>query len=406
MKRTISFMTGKGSVNHNSRKFHAKNTDPERSHLNIEYCSEKVKDVYHELFDEALARHNEKQTRSDRRIDNYYEKIRSGKQEKPFHEIILQIGDKDNMGAKTENGQLAAKILDKYMQDFQKRNPTLRVFSAYLHMDEATPHLHIDFVPYTTGSKRGLDTRVSLKRALSALGFKGGTRRETELNQWVVAEKEQLAAIMQEHGIEWEKKGTHEKHLSVLDFEKKERAKEVTELEEKKAELQAENAAFEEINENLHEQLVNTDDAIRTAQEQRVAAEAEAAIAEDKAKTAKKKLSVMAADIRQAEQYAAEYARSPDEWMPEPASFESAKSYRKRILPIIEKLVKSLRSLYAKYLDLKNTNTRLTNRNIDLEGRIDRLHDALSQSKSENEMLSKRVIDLDRAKGRVGRTGG
>ena len=194
-------MTGKGSVNHNSRKFHAKNTDPERSCLNVEYCNENVKDVYHELFDEALAWYNEKQTRSDRRIDDYYEKIRSGKQEKPFHEIILQIGDKDNMEAKTENGQLAAKGLDKYMRDFQRRNPTLRVFSAYLHMDEATPHLHIDFVPYTTGSKRGLDTRVSLKQALSALGFKGGTRRETELNQWVAYEKEQLAAVMLEHGI-------------------------------------------------------------------------------------------------------------------------------------------------------------------------------------------------------------
>ena len=232
MKRTISFMTGKGSVNHNSRKFHAKNTDSERSCLNVEYCNENVKDVYHELFDEALAWYNEKQTRSDRRIDDYYEKIRSGKQEKPFHEIILQIGDKDNMGAKTENGQLAAKVLDKYMRDFQRRNPTLRVFSAYLHMDEATPHLHIDFVPYTTGSKRGLDTRVSLKQALSALGFKGGTRRETELNQWVAYEKEQFAAVMLEHGIEWEKKGTHEKHLSVLDFEKKEWAKEVAELEQ------------------------------------------------------------------------------------------------------------------------------------------------------------------------------
>ena len=158
-------MTGKGSVNHNSRKFHAKNTDPERSCLNVEYCNENIKDVYHELFDEALARYNEKQTRSDRRIDNYYEKIRSGKQEKPFHEIILQIGDKDNMGAKTESGQLAAKVLDKYMLDFQRRNPTLRVFSAYLHMDEATPHLHIDFVPYTTGSRESTETGGQISEA-------------------------------------------------------------------------------------------------------------------------------------------------------------------------------------------------------------------------------------------------
>ena len=94
LKRTISFMTGKGSVNHNSRKFHAKNTDPERSYLNVEYCNENIRDVYRELFDEALARYNEKQTRKDRRIEDYYEKIRSGKQEKPFHEIILQIGDR------------------------------------------------------------------------------------------------------------------------------------------------------------------------------------------------------------------------------------------------------------------------------------------------------------------------
>ena len=106
MKRTISFMTGKGSVNHNSRKFHVKNTDPERSYLNVEYCNENIKDVYHELFDEALSRYNEKQTRNDRRIDDYYEKIRSGKQEKPFHEIILEIGDKDTMERKQKKESL------------------------------------------------------------------------------------------------------------------------------------------------------------------------------------------------------------------------------------------------------------------------------------------------------------
>lgn len=117
MKRTISVTTGKGSVNHNSRKFHAKNIDPERTHLNIEYCNENIKDVYHELFDEALARYNEKQTRSDRRIDDYYEKICSGKQEKPFHEIIIQIGNKDDMGAKTGGDSLRQKYLTNICTD-------------------------------------------------------------------------------------------------------------------------------------------------------------------------------------------------------------------------------------------------------------------------------------------------
>ena len=173
-------MVGKGSLNHNSRVFYAENVDPSLSHLNIEYCNENIKDVYHELFDDALARYNAKQKRSDRKIENYYEKICSGKQEKPFHEIIIQIGNKDTCAAATEDGAFAARLLDEYMRGFQKRNSTLRVFSAHLHMDEATPHLHIDFVPYTTGSRRGLDTRVSLKKALEALGFKGGTRSDTE----------------------------------------------------------------------------------------------------------------------------------------------------------------------------------------------------------------------------------
>ena len=225
-------MVGKGSVNHNSRKFRAENVYGERTHLNVDYCNENIKKVYHELFDEALKRYNEKQTREDRKIENYYEKIRSGKQEKPFHELILQIGDKENMSAESEKGELARRILDEYYRGFQERNPQLRVFSAHLHMDEATPHLHIDFVPFTTGSKRGLDTRVSLKQALAAQGFKGGTRGDTEWNQWVQSEKEQLAAVMERHGIEWEHKGTHEQHLSVMDFKKQEREKEVVALDE------------------------------------------------------------------------------------------------------------------------------------------------------------------------------
>ena len=225
-------MVGKGSVNHNSRKFRAENVDGERTHLNVDYCNENIKKVYHELFDEALKRYNEKQTREDRKIENYYEKIRSGKQEKPFHELILQIGDKENMSAESEKGELARRILDEYYRGFQERNPQLRVFSAHLHMDEATPHLHIDFVPFTTGSKRGLDTRVSLKQALAAQGFKGGTRGDTEWNQWVQSEKEQLAAVMERHGIEWEHKGTHEQLLSVMVFKKQEREKEVVALDE------------------------------------------------------------------------------------------------------------------------------------------------------------------------------
>ena len=231
IKRTISAMVGKGSVDHNSREFNAKNTDPVRTPNNISYCNENIQKVYDTLFGEALKAYNAKQTRSDRVIKNYYEKIRTSKQEKPFHEVIFQIGNKDDMNAQSEDGQLAAKILDEFMKKFQKRNPNLHVFSAHLHMDEATPHLHIDFVPFTTGSKRGLETRVSLKQALAAQGFTGGTRTETEWSQWIQSEKEELALVMERYGVEWEQKGTHEKHLTVLEYEKKMRAQEVVELD-------------------------------------------------------------------------------------------------------------------------------------------------------------------------------
>ena len=416
MKRTISFMTGKGSVNHNSRKFHAKNTDPERSCLNVEYCNGNVKDVYHELFDEALARYNEKQTRSDRRIDDYYEKIRSGKQEKPFHEIILQIGDKDNMGAKTENGQLAAKVLDKYMQDFQRRNPTLRVFSAYLHMDEATPHLHIDFVPYTTGSKRGLDTRVSLKQALSALGFKGGTRRETELNQWVAYEKEQLAAVMLEHGIEWEKKGTHEKHLSVLDFEKKERAKEVAELEqsisdgkERLSDIQIQHRkAVQET-----EQIRQKGEAIRQevselSETSDLLKEQATTLAEDKKKLLsdnvklEKQQKKLQQDIEKMVQSKVVMERNihaydeDEKWqLPEPAALMSAKAYKdKKALPLVEKLKETIKALTIKCVQLAEQGKKLKEKVTRQEQQISRLTDKVMEQSDIIDRLQEKTADL------------
>ena len=403
MKRTISFMTGKGSVNHNSRKFHAKNTDPERSYLNVQYCNENVKDVYHELFDEALARYNEKQTRSDRRIDNYYEKILSGKQEKPFHEIILQIGDRDNMGATTENGQLAAKVLDEYMRDFQRRNPTLWVFSACLHMDEATPHLHIDFVPYMTGSKRGLDTRVSLKQALSVLGFKGGTRRETELNQWVLYEKKQLAAVMLEHGIEWEQKGTHEKHLSVLDFEKQERAKEVAELEAKKESLEEHNVAILEVSEKWMDELKNLEHEIHSAQENREEADKQAEKAKEEAERYDKKLTEIAPMVKDMERFAVKYSYDPEEVLPEAGTLESGKTYReKKAKPLIGKIVTVLRSVYREYLNISNRYTKLQVAYSRGRSGNERLTNRLEEVLEENRELRMIATDFGRVKSVVG----
>ena len=213
--------------------------------------------------------------------------------------------------------------------------------------------LHIDFVPYTTGSKRGLDTRVSLKQALMALGFKGGTRQETELNQWVMAEKQQLAAIMLEHGIGWEQKGTHEKHLSLLDFEKKERAKEVSMLEKQKSELEEHNAIMQEVNEKYLDQLERVEKDIFSAQESRKEVDKQAEQAKKKAAQYEKKLTEIAPMVKEMERFAEKYSADPEEVLPEAGTLETGKSYReKKAKPLIKKIVTVLRSVYRAYLDL------------------------------------------------------
>ena len=308
MKRTISAMVGKGSVNHNSRKFKAENVDGDRTHLNVDYCNEPIRQVYHKLFDDALKRYNDRQTRADRRIDDYYEKIRTGKQEKPFHELILQIGNRENTGAETEIGLQAKAVLDEYFRGFQARNPNLYVFSAHLHMDEATPHIHIDFVPFTTGSKRGLDTRVSLKQALAAQGFRGGTRGATEWAQWVQSEKEQLALVMERHGFEWEQKGTHEQHLSVIDYKKQERAKELAAVEQALTEKQEEYSS-------VVARIYNLEDADHAYSEM-----------------------------------ARKLDTDPEFQVPEPQGLMSAKTYRiKFVEPLVNRLKAVIRGLLVKY---------------------------------------------------------
>ena len=367
MKRTISAMRGKGSLTHNRRDFIAENVDFSRTPLNVEYRNEDIRAVYHELFDDALARYNEKQTRKDRIIDDYYEKIRTGKQEKLFEELIIQIGNKDDMNASSENGQLARQMLDEYMHSFQQRNPTLRVFSAHLHMDEATPHLHIDFIPFTTGSKRGLETRVSLKKALEALGFTGGTKSHTELNQWIEAEKQALASIMARHDIEWEQKGTHEEHLSVLDYKKQERSKEVAALETQIDALQERTATAETMLSEKQEQL---DD--------------------------------IAPILKNTEKFVRKYD-DPERLLPEAGMLESGKAFReKKALPILGKLLKYARSLFRENTELKAKVQKLEKENTAFKSaNWNHTHETV-RLKMENQELHKAKDKLDALVGRIG----
>jgi len=349
LKRTISAMSGPGVIAHNRRLYTAANVDRERTKDNIEYCCQDIKEVYHELFDEALKEYNAKQTRKDRMIKDYYEKISSGKQEKPFYEVIFQIGSRDNMAVGTSEGDTAKEILDEFMLGFEERNPQLRVFSAHLHMDEATPHLHIDFIPYITGSKRGLSTRVSLKKALEAQGFKGGGKTSNERNLWIESEKEALANIMHRHGIKWERKGTHLEHLDVLNFKKEQRAREVAELEHR--------------------------------------------------------LEQLSPEVENAELLAEKYSKSPEEILPEAAPFEAAKSYReKKAKPIIEKMAKVMVSIYSAYVKLKRNYESIESMYHQEKNKNNFLESLLNSASKEMRSLKAKAKDLERVKKYFGKS--
>jgi len=419
-------MMGKGSVNHNTRAFSAKNVDKERSRDNVEFCHKDIKAVYHELFDEALERYNAKQKRSDRKIDNYYEKIRQGKQEKLFHEVIFQIGNKDDMNVRSEEGQLAKQILSDFMADFQSRNPNLHVFSAHLHMDEETPHIHIDFVPVITGSKRGLDTRVSLK---------GG----------IESEKKELAAVMERYGVEWLQKGTHKKHLSVLDYEKQERAKEVAELDSQLAqseralqtaskmvdnqfarveelaemgdkfqrrneEIKADNAELEKTYVDTKQsynsllaknsQLIFENEDLELEKERRLSGNREL---EKQQQKLQKELEAMAGSKVALERNVRAYDEDRQWQLPEPGVVQSAKAYREKVaLPLITRLKEIVKSLTIKCVGLMEQVRKLTEKVNQQEDDIAWYKNKIKEQNGTMEHLQEKAEDLERVKQYVG----
>ena len=235
-QKSISGIIGKGSIRHNNRDFYAANVNQDRTKDNIILCKQDIHEAYHELFDKPLSDYNAKQKRKDRRIPDYYEHIRLSKQEKLFYEVIFQIGDMKDTAVGTEDGDQAAVILNEFYDKFTKENPHIHIFNAVIHMDEATPHLHIDFIPVATENKRGLSTKNSLSKALEQQGFKSEGKLNTCSKLWIDREKQRLADCMALHGLEHETKGIHRSNLSVDEYKLQKRMEEVAEIEEQIAE--------------------------------------------------------------------------------------------------------------------------------------------------------------------------
>jgi chromosome segregation ATPase len=329
------------------------------------------------------------------------------------------------MNVQSNEGQLAKEILCEFMEQFQKRNPNLFVFSSHLHMDEQTPHIHIDFVPFIRNSKRGLDTRVSLKGALAEQGFKGGTRGMTEWNEWIESEKQELSKVMGRYGVQWKQLGTHNKHLSVLDFEKQERQKEVAELE------QTIFGSKEELSNILHQQIAagqeteqirKEGEAIRqevselTAtnhllkeQTETLTGDKEKLLSEnEKLEKQQKKLQQEINKMVQSKEVMERNIHAYDEdvkWqLAEPGALMSAKAYRdKKALPLVEKLKEVVKNLTIKCVQLTEQGKKLTAKVDGQQKQISRLTDKVMEQSDTINRLQEKVSDLGRLERHLGR---
>ena len=318
MERTISFMNGKGSIGHNTRSFIADNVDASRTQNNITLIHEDIRQVYHKLFDKALKEYNAKQKRKDRQIKSYYEKISRSKQEKLFYEVIVQIGNKDDTGVGSSAAEVATWVLKDYVKMFQLRNPQLYVIGAYIHLDEEAPHLHLNFVPWVSGCKRGLETKMSLKAALATRGFASEGKGNTEWKQWAEAEKDDIALIMCRYGVDWKKKNMHNPHLSVLDYKKQERVKEVAALEEELEGAQVVLELKEERIESLEKEIENKRVSIRKEQ-----SEAKKMLNDTKAETQKMQSEEMDLRLKNSELWL-EYSENVDKLTDKQKEIEAA----------------------------------------------------------------------------------
>lgn len=188
---TMSIAKGRGDLRHNNREFRPKNADPERKDKNITLVKEDLQKVYHELFDESVIKYNESQKRNDRKIKNYFDKIYRSKKEKPFYEFIIQVGNQNDQPSETKCKAILKEFNDMLIKDY----PSLRVFNSVIHMDESTPHLHIDFVPVGDGYKKGMEKRASFKRVLKNLGL-------SDFREFQNALFFKLEQISKQHNIE------------------------------------------------------------------------------------------------------------------------------------------------------------------------------------------------------------
>ena len=153
---------------HNLRKY--KSSDYSKDNIVIVYGTsnliDDVKTVYHKEFDEALEEYNKKQTRPDRRIEDYFEHV-AGKEQDMAVEIIIQIGDREFWKEYDDMKSYIKLSYEIILGELIKRLPQFVVANAVVHLDEDSPHMHIVGVPVADGYKKGLSKQVSKRKVFT-----------------------------------------------------------------------------------------------------------------------------------------------------------------------------------------------------------------------------------------------
>lgn len=209
---TLSFKTNSRQTNirHNNRELTEKefrsdahkHIQREKSKYNIQIFKRDIKDVYHDLFDDALNAYNAKQKRKDRKIDDYYKHVQKSKNLDLQREFIVTVGNKaDWEKLSFEEKQEVGEVLERYVRDFNERHSNMTIYNAVVHLDEAgAPHAHFNVVPTATGYKNGLAVQPSFRKALEQEGF-GPSGRE-QFKAFRNAEIHRLHEFVHEIGID------------------------------------------------------------------------------------------------------------------------------------------------------------------------------------------------------------
>lgn len=263
---TLSFKTNPRQTNirHNNRELSEKefrsdahkHIQREKSKYNIQIFKRDIKDVYHELFDDALNSYNEKQKRKDRKIDDYYKHVQKSKNLDLQREFIVTVGNKaDWERLSFEEKQEVGEALARYVRDFNERHDNMTIYNAIVHLDESgAPHAHFNVVPTATGYKNGLAVQPSFRKALEQEGF-GPSGRE-QFKAFRDAEIHRLHEFVHEIGIDRKAGQTNDikdmrEYKDAMEYIENRRTNQIVKMQR---EEQAHEEKMEELNERLKQQ--------------------------------------------------------------------------------------------------------------------------------------------------------